>query len=933
MRSASEKTNANVRNGVTMPDERDEIRIFCEECGKALRPGMAFCPICGKKVDPSLWEDVWFQTPLEAQKPQWCPQCGSKLLPEMRFCPKCAHPLVPERKPKKKNPRHSRKILLYGVLGAVLVGLIALGIWLLLSRRDSQKQALEEAQNQTLELEQMQTWQECDEIAQQYWQQKDYENAIAAWKQALEKEDAPAELHQKLAEGYVTIEDFAQALHEYEVLADGDAACCYAERAQCAVALGEREKAGQILHEAYAATANEAILTLEQSYWDADARHSYGEYIGYDGKYAFGLFDWNHDLTPELMYVYNASDYGNTSGASVELWTYRDGAMQKLYGGSTPEPGVSLTADGSIFLGRPVTNGFRLAEKLDWDGEEITVHRFLDCYLEGTDFTEYELHPEHDYFLENETKARGSFVDNVQVSYEQYEQAREEAANGAEGIPFFPVTRENCKTYLGFDWTEIFPVVAEAYHMEMRPELTVDEVQHVFDPLDLGNGDMIKEPIRYGAYAIVRDDSGEDVLTFAVPFSDNWNKLEDCYAEQKSIGTIANDRVLFQPCFGPACVCCFLLNPADNSIRKLPFGEYSFYGEYLLRYTITFDLYSSKTLELFDSDGNSIAVLLENVSIPSCIIKENAIYLTGIQSGQVFFNGSDNSISPIDIWRFSLETKKKEHMATVIAANVRDVSEDSISYSFSIFDPDSKVYTVRLGAEAEAQAGPALTKNFEPDHTLYPRPERTLKAGMGGEDVKYVQAMLVSLNYELAKVTGGFDEDTESAILSWQKRHGYSETGVIDADVLSKMESDLENWQKKQSYQPDFTFVSEDQNGATQTSDMFAEHKITMLNLWAYWCGPCIQEMPDIQKLHENYAAKGLHVVGVMGGGEEDLTKLKELGITYTNIYLVDGLNEVLNTGYIPATIFVDSEGHILGTTYVGARSYEAWAEIVEDLL
>ena len=40
-----------------------------------------------------------------------------------------------------------------------------------------------------------------------------------------------------------------------------------------------------------------------------------------------------------------------------------------------------------------------------------------------------------------------------------------------------------------------------------------------------------------------------------------------------------------------------------------------------------------------------------------------------------------------------------------------------------------------------------------------------------------------------------------------------------------------------------------------------------------------------------------------------------------------------MNSGYIPETMFVDSEGHILGDTFVGSRSYKDWAAIIDEYL
>ena len=39
--------------------------------------------------------------------------------------------------------------------------------------------------------------------------------------------------------------------------------------------------------------------------------------------------------------------------------------------------------------------------------------------------------------------------------------------------------------------------------------------------------------------------------------------------------------------------------------------------------------------------------------------------------------------------------------------------------------------------------------------------------------------------------------------------------------------------------------------------------KVVVLNYWATWCPPCIEEMPSLEKLHEALASKGLAVVAV----------------------------------------------------------------------
>ena len=137
------------------------------------------------------------------------------------------------------------------------------------------------------------------------------------------------------------------------------------------------------------------------------------------------------------------------------------------------------------------------------------------------------------------------------------------------------------------------------------------------------------------------------------------------------------------------------------------------------------------------------------------------------------------------------------------------------------------------------------------------------------------------------------------------------------------------------SYDPDITFSTTDAAGTVWTDECFKSHKLTMINLWAYWCGPCCGELPDLQKLQNNYASKGLQVIGISLADEstENTAKMKELGVTYPNIFYTADFNDYMNTGYIPVTIFVDQNGKVQGETYGGARDYSTWAGIIDGLL
>ncbi|MDO4564468.1 MAG: TlpA disulfide reductase family protein [Clostridia bacterium] len=132
------------------------------------------------------------------------------------------------------------------------------------------------------------------------------------------------------------------------------------------------------------------------------------------------------------------------------------------------------------------------------------------------------------------------------------------------------------------------------------------------------------------------------------------------------------------------------------------------------------------------------------------------------------------------------------------------------------------------------------------------------------------------------------------------------------------------------------SFSSEDQNGSIIDESYLEDKSVVMLNFWATWCGPCISELPALQRLYEDYAEQGFAIIGVLVDGTvDDASQLIESnGITYPVIVL-DGdlLTMAMGYQYVPTTVFVDGNGNALGEEYVGSNDYSTWAAVVEGLL
>lgn len=130
---------------------------------------------------------------------------------------------------------------------------------------------------------------------------------------------------------------------------------------------------------------------------------------------------------------------------------------------------------------------------------------------------------------------------------------------------------------------------------------------------------------------------------------------------------------------------------------------------------------------------------------------------------------------------------------------------------------------------------------------------------------------------------------------------------------------------------------------ADETVDemVFADYELTMINVWATYCSPCISEMPDLGALAEEYADKGFQVVGIVSDVQEgdDTATADEIvestGANYKHLFLNQEIYNMYLEGVsaVPTTIFVDSKGNQVGEAYVGARSKEEWVSIIEELL
>lgn len=133
-------------------------------------------------------------------------------------------------------------------------------------------------------------------------------------------------------------------------------------------------------------------------------------------------------------------------------------------------------------------------------------------------------------------------------------------------------------------------------------------------------------------------------------------------------------------------------------------------------------------------------------------------------------------------------------------------------------------------------------------------------------------------------------------------------------------------------------FLTKDVYGNEIDERIFTDKKLTVLNLWGTFCGPCIEEMPDLEKISNEYKDKNVAVVGIVidDPSPEDAQKmLEELGVTYINIFPDDKLKELITDkfDYVPVTLFIDSNGEVLKTFIPGSEDKETFKRIIDKLI
>ena len=167
--------------------------------------------------------------------------------------------------------------------------------------------------------------------------------------------------------------------------------------------------------------------------------------------------------------------------------------------------------------------------------------------------------------------------------------------------------------------------------------------------------------------------------------------------------------------------------------------------------------------------------------------------------------------------------------------------------------------------------------------------------------------------------------------------------GKEEAEIVNEAENMENSGAVAEEPARQIIFTGQDIEGNEISSDIFSKSKLTMVNVWATYCNPCLSEMPELGELAGAYEEEEFQVIGIISdvmdtADQKTIDMAKEL-ITqteadYPHLVLNESVYFALLTvvAEVPTTFFIDENGVVLDTV-LGAMNRSGWEEKINELL
>ncbi len=163
---------------------------------------------------------------------------------------------------------------------------------------------------------------------------------------------------------------------------------------------------------------------------------------------------------------------------------------------------------------------------------------------------------------------------------------------------------------------------------------------------------------------------------------------------------------------------------------------------------------------------------------------------------------------------------------------------------------------------------------------------------------------------------------------------------LTDPGAVSELPSQSASSSEEEPSPIFITFEGTDLGGNTISEDIFLQSNLTMVNVWATYCNPCLNEMPGLGELASEYEQSEFQIIGIVSdvkeGEDQTLVEslIQQTGANYPHLLANDSIYQSLLAGVsgVPTTFFFDGEGAYLGGV-VGSAEKSQWEELIRELL
>jgi cytochrome c biogenesis protein CcmG, thiol:disulfide interchange protein DsbE len=132
---------------------------------------------------------------------------------------------------------------------------------------------------------------------------------------------------------------------------------------------------------------------------------------------------------------------------------------------------------------------------------------------------------------------------------------------------------------------------------------------------------------------------------------------------------------------------------------------------------------------------------------------------------------------------------------------------------------------------------------------------------------------------------------------------------------------------------PDFT-LKDVLTGKDYTLSQF-KGKVVLINFFTFFCGPCRDEMPDLNTINNELKGKGFQTFGIALSSDPTQIRflVKQLGLEYPVLIGTDKVSEAYGSvSVVPTTVIIDKQGNV-AQRIEGTRKKEVFKKLIEPLL